>query len=111
MNFVDHAKGHTPAKKGDQNRFDVSLRHNQCGGYLNRAWSGGVWGCSGCSASWKPEVMSAFSDDAMATRFHIRLMPDRADYVIVWKTDAYSKTRYSCLVPLQEAGDLERFVL
>lgn len=110
MNFVDHSRGHTPAKKGDHKRWDVQLYHNQCGTKVTSSWNG--YGCAGpCIVGWHQDVMEQFNDDAMATRFHIRAEPDRAEYTIVWKVDEYSKRMYSTLVPTSEAHKYERFKL
>lgn len=110
MNFEDHARGHTPAKKGDHTRQDVTLYHNRCGKRILHNFNG--YTCAGiCQGGWHDNVMAHFDDDAMATRFHVRTEPDRAEYVIVWKTDDFSKRRYTSLVPTAEAGNLERFKL
>lgn len=110
MNFVDHSRGHTPAKKDDHKRWDVQLYHNQCGKKVTSSWNG--YGCAGpCAVGWHNSIMDGFNDDAMATRFHIRTEPDRAEYAIVWKVDEYSKRMYTTLVPVAEAHKYERFKL
>lgn len=99
MNFVDHSRGHKPAKKGDQ--WSGNLYHNRCGKKVSKHYSG--WSCSGpCSGGWHPLVMEHFNDDAMATRFHIRVDPDEAEYVIVWRVDDFSKRQYSTVVRKSE---------
>lgn len=101
-----------PAKAGDASRWGVTLYHNVCGCRLSSRYNG-TFQCDGpCRVEWKPRVMQAFTDADMATRFHKRIEPDAGTYTIVWRTDEFSKTRYSTCIPLSEVRPTdERFTL
>lgn len=109
--WPDFSRGHTPAKKGDHSSYRHDLYHNRCGTKITVSTRVHGKTCDRCNEHWRYTVIDAFTDDQMAVRFHIRVEPDRGQYVIVWKTDEGSKRRYSTVVPISEAGDHERFKL
>lgn len=99
-----------PAKKGDHTRWSVTLYHNRCDRQVRQAYNGSFQ-CDGpCRDQWKPRIMDDFDDDAMACRFHTRIEPDTAEYVIVWVTND-AGTRHTKIVPIAEAAKHERFKL
>lgn len=106
---LDQSRGHKLATKDDLLKWGVHLHHNACGGIVYRLGLG--LSCVKCDLRWKPHVVAGFTDDAAATRFHVRETPDGETYVLVWMVDPYSKTEYTTLVPRAEAHKHKRFTV